>query len=109
MGGFMAVTAGIKKKKKPDSTAGRTMFLILFVVVVLFVSLTILTIRLKEKVRISTERAASLESQIKEEEDRTTEIENLENHMKSDDYIEQVAKEKLGMVKDGEIIFKAAD
>lgn len=105
----MAVSAGIKKKKKTNSAGSRTMFLILFVVIVLFVSLTILTVRLRAKVRISTERAASLETQIKEEEDRTTEIENLENHMKSDDYIEQVAKEKLGMVKDGEIIFKASE
>ena len=38
-----------------------------------------------------------------------TEIEELEEYMNSDEYIEQVAKEKLGMVKDGEIIFKEAD
>ena len=43
------------------------------------------------------------------EKNRTTEIEELEEYMNSDEYIEQVAKEKLGMVKDGEIIFKEAD
>ena len=85
------------------------MTFILFVVAVLFVSFTILTLLYHEKVKISTDRAASLESQIVEEEKRTTEIEELEDYMKSDDYIEQVAKEKLGMVNDGEIIFKASD
>jgi cell division protein DivIC len=106
----MAASAEIRKKRKTrSSTAKKTMVLIIFVVAVLFISLAVLTLQLKEKVRISSERAASLETQILEEKNRTVEIEDLENYMKSDDYIEQVAKEKLGMVKDGEIIFKASD
>ena len=105
----MAGSTKVSVKKDKSRAAEKTMIIILFVVAVLFVTLCVLTIRLKTKVRIGNERAASLQEQIQEEQNRTLEIEELENYMKSDDYIEQVAKEKLGMVNDGEIIFKAAD
>lgn len=108
-GDLMAGSVKVKKRSVKIRAARKTMFIITFIVAVLFVTFLILTINLRAKVKISTERAAVLENQIKEEQDRTQEIEDLENYMKSDDYIEQVAKEKLGMVKDGEIIFKAAD
>ena len=51
----------------------------------------------------------AIEQQILDEQARTGEIEDLEDYMKSDEYIEQVAKDKLGMVNDGEIIFKQTD
>lgn len=105
----MAGSAKGKKKTVKIRAARKTMVFITFIVAVLFVTLCILTLNLRSKVKIGTDRAAALENQIVEEQQRTQEIEELENHMKSDDYIEQVAKEKLGMVKDGEIIFKASD
>ena len=50
-----------------------------------------------------------LEAELEEENARTTEIQELEEYMQSDEYKEQVAKEKLGLVKDGEIIFKESE
>ena len=37
---------------------------------------------------------------------RTLEIEQLRQYMQTDEYAEQVAREKLGLVKDQEIIFE---
>lgn len=99
--------ASINKKKV--LAARHTIRLVTFVVAVLLVVLLILKVSLHAKVENDMNRAAVLQDQILEEKNRTTEIEELEEYMNSDEYIEQVAKEKLGMVKDGEIIFKEAD
>ena len=52
------------------------------------------------------ERAAELEQQIAEEEQRTKDIEEYSKYTKTDEYVEEVARDKLGLVKQGEIIFK---
>ena len=48
----------------------------------------------------------SLDSQIEEEKQRTDDITALKEYMQTDEYIEKTAREKLGMVKDNEILFK---
>ena len=44
--------------------------------------------------------------QIEEEQARTQEIEDLKQYMLTDEYAEQAAREKLGLVKENEIIFQ---
>ena len=44
--------------------------------------------------------------QIAEEEERTKEIEEYAKYTQTKKYIEEVAKDKLGLVYEGEIIFK---
>ena len=51
-------------------------------------------------------RLSSLDSQIEEEKQRTDDITALKEYMQTDEYIEKTAREKLGMVKDNEILFK---
>ena len=104
----MSGTRSIQKANRSASSR-KTMKIILFVVIVFFLTLLILGASLRQKVRTNTNRAAVLQEQILSEQQRTEEIDELERYMKSDEYIEQVAKEKLGMVKDKEIIFKEAD
>ena len=43
---------------------------------------------------------------IETEEARTKDIEDMQEYMQSDEYAEKIAKEKIGLVKDNEIIFK---
>ena len=43
------------------------------------------------------------------ETERTEEIKNLEEYMNTTQYIEDVAKNKLGLVYDNEIIFKESE
>lgn len=48
-----------------------------------------------------------LEKRIEEEKARSAEIDQLQDYVGTDEYIEEVAKDKLGLVNPNEIIFKA--
>lgn len=61
---------------------------------------------LQNKIQQNEVRYAQLEKQLKEEQARTGEIEELQEYMQSDEYVEKIAKEKIGLVKENEIIFK---
>ena len=50
-----------------------------------------------------------LNEQLEEEAQRTQEIDDLKDYMKTDEYAEEVAREKLGLVKGNEIIFKTEE
>ena len=56
-------------------------------------------------VAVLTVKGISLH-QIEEEKQRTDDITALKEYMQTDEYIEKTAREKLGMVKDNEILFK---
>ena len=68
--------------------------------------LTVKGISLQQKVNANASRLSSLDSQIEEEKQRTDDITALKEYMQTDEYIEKTAREKLGMVKDNEILFK---
>ncbi len=51
------------------------------------------------------EQIARLENQIEYEKERQAEIENLKDKVNSDEYIEKMASEKLGLVKSSAKIF----
>ena len=51
----------------------------------------------------------SLRSSILKESERADEIESMQQYMQSDQYIEDIAKSKLGLAYDNEIIFKEKD
>lgn len=87
----------------------RTMLGITLVVLVLMIALLVSGQRLSAKIEEGENRITELTEQTAEEEQRTDEITELSEYMKSDEYAEQVAKDKLGLVKDGEIVFREAD
>lgn len=47
-----------------------------------------------------------LDSQIQEEDEREIEYENLKAYVQTKKYVEEVAREKLGLVYEDEILFK---
>ena len=49
--------------------------------------------------------ASELQSQIDYEQKRADEIDNLKKNVNSDEYIEKMAREKLGMIRKDEIVF----
>lgn len=61
---------------------------------------------LEEKKETLAEQKSNLESRIKEEEDRRTDIKNYEAYVQTKKYIEEIAREKLGLVYDYEILFE---
>lgn len=52
-------------------------------------------------------RIEALETQIEKEHERTKELEEYEKYTKTSKYVEEVAKEKLGLVYEDEIIFES--
>jgi cell division protein FtsB len=56
----------------------------------------------------NTRRIAELQTQIESEEARTRDIEEFEKETHTRRYIEKIAREKLGLVYPGEIIFEKA-
>jgi len=104
----------MKKAKKRSTRARRrvlehrlSILLISCVIVVLGVTLSVASISLHKKNQEYKVQEAELEKQLEEEELRAEEINELEEYVGTDEYIEDVAKEKLGLVYPNEILFEA--
>lgn len=82
--------------------------IIVIVLAVLGVS-TIGGLQLKQKNRAYQAREEALQEAIEEEQARAAEIEEFEAYTQTKKYVEEVAKDKLGLVYEDEIIFKASD
>ncbi len=52
------------------------------------------------------QRAEELTAQIESEKTRTEEIDALKEYMKTDEYAEEVARNRLGLVKSNELVFE---
>ena len=90
-----------RRNKKGTGTG-----IIVFVVLCIFGIVAFGKIRLEEKKKDLDNTIKKLESQINEEKERALDIKNLEAYVQTKKYIEQIAREKLGLVYDYEIIFK---
>lgn len=82
------------------------MLIILLVVLVLLAALLFQERKMQKKIASNGTRILEVNQLIEEEAQRTQEIQELEAYMQSPEYIEKVAKDKLGLIKDGETIFK---
>ena len=114
--GFITGMESMKKEKNKNSrkTAAarqskRTILGITAVVCVLMAVLLVQGSSLRGKLAANENREQELQQQIDAEQQRTEEIEDLQDYMKSDEYAEKTAREKLGLVKDGENLFKEVD
>ncbi len=77
------------------------------VIVVLAVTLSVASISLHKKNQNYKAQEIELEQQLEDEKARADEIDELEEYVGTDEYIEDVAKEKLGLVYPNEILFEA--
>ncbi|MDD3413072.1 MAG: septum formation initiator family protein [Lachnospiraceae bacterium] len=91
------------RKKKQNRLA---MMSITIVVAMLLTVISINSLQLKEKQSDYMAKEASLGTQIEEQNDRAEELKELKKYTKTKKYAEEVAKDKLGLVYDDEIIFK---
>ena len=76
---------------------------------VLFISITIKSVELNKKSMQYAKQTAKLEKQIEEAEQKKRELEAKEEYMKTDEYIKEIAKEKLNLVEKGEKVFKPTE
>ena len=91
-------------KSKKQNRFG--MFLVTLVVLMLLLVVSIDCIRLKEKQVTYQAKLEELQAEITEEQERTEELEELKKYTQTNAYIEEVAKDKLGLVYPDEIVFK---
>ena len=94
-------------RKKRQNRLG--MILVTMVVIMLFTVILIKSIDLQNKKAAYDEKEAVLEQQIEAEEARTEELIEYEKYTKTAKYVEEVAKDKLGLVYEDEIIFESED
>lgn len=62
---------------------------------------------LKQKISQYEAQEYQLTAEIEAEKERTEEIDELEKYVQTEEFVRNTAKEKLGLVSPGEIIFKA--
>lgn len=91
-------------RKKRQNRLG--MFLVTIVVLMLLIVVSINSVGLRQKKESYLEREQALQEQIDAEEERSEQIEEYRKYTQTKKYVEEVAKEKLGLVNEGEIIYK---
>jgi cell division protein DivIC len=94
-------------KKRPSKSNRRGMAAIAGIVMILLVVLLVQSQKISAQNARYEAQKTELEQQIKDEELRAGEIENLKDYVNSKEYIEQIARDKLGLVYSDEILFKA--
>ncbi len=77
----------------------------IWILVILIGGMMFKGIMQQPQINKNRERIARLEDQIEYEQERQAEIENLKDKVNSDEYIEKMANEKLGLVKSTAKIF----
>ena len=95
------------KRKHTDRQSNR--FAIVAVTVVLVSLALVIRLRvssLKEKQQQYIEREQSLKQQVEQQEQRAEELDEYRIYVQTKQYIEKIAKEKLGLVKPDEILIK---
>lgn len=83
-----------------------SMFLVSLVVLMIMVAVAVRSMALQQKIDAKIRENEQLEEQIAAEEDRARELEELEKEIQTKGYIEDMAREKLGLVYEGESLFK---
>lgn len=83
-----------------------SMFMAVLVVVLLMIVVGINGVSLVRRLRENESRIQTLRQEIRAEEERAEDIEEYRRYTKTDAYIEEIAREKLGLIYEGETVFK---
>lgn len=86
-----------------------SMFLVTLVVVMVMAVVAVRSVELQQKIDVKMQERQQLEAQIEEENKREEELAELAKEVQTKGYIEDVAREKLGLGYEGEIYFKQDD
>lgn len=98
---------GKSRRKRKDKWGNRMALVgITFVVFSLAIIVTVKGAGLKEKDREYQIRLENLQAQVEKEEARAGELEEYRKYVQTKKYIEEVAKQKLGLVNPDEILLK---
>ena len=95
-----------EKSVKHNEQNRLSMWLAAEVVGILIVVILVACAGLVRRLHSNNERIAELNGEIVKEEQRAQDIEEYKEYTQTREYIEEVAREKLGLVYEGEVIFK---
>ena len=83
-----------------------SMFLVTLVVLMIMLVVAVKSVELQQKLDIKAQELRLLQEQIDAENARAEQIREFGKEVQTKGYIEDVAREKLGLVYEGEILFK---
>ncbi len=95
----------VARRYKRKTGIGYITFIVLCICVVLFVA----KINLEKDRKELENQETEIHALIKEQEDRANEIKSLEAYVQTKKHIEDIAREKLGLVYEDEILFQSND
>ena len=90
-----------KKKLSPYTIAG-----IVALCVILCGTVTYKTYLLKRQSKTYQQRIEQLKNEQAEQNAREEELKEFKKHVKTDEYVEEIARDKLGLVHEGELVFQ---
>ena len=94
-----------KKEKKGKKIKKLNIKILTIVILVVVLLLLIEGIKLQPQINDNYDEIKELEAQKTNEEQRAKEADALKGKVDTDEYIEKIARDKLGMVKKDEILF----
>jgi cell division protein DivIC len=103
MEAWMAKTKVASRKRRQNRFS---VFLVSLVVLMITAVVWVKRGELEEKLSAKTEEQAQLLEQIEEQEAIAKEIEEYEKYTQTDKFAEEMAKDKLGLVKQNEIFIR---
>lgn len=83
-----------------------SMFLVTLVVLMIMIVVAVRSVELQRQLDEGAEQLATLDEMTAVEEERAEEIAEYEKYTQTKKYVEEVAKDKLGLIYEGEILFK---
>ena len=83
-----------------------SMFLVSLVVVMIMIVVAVKSVDLRQKAHARAQEEQLLDEQIAAEKQRAEDIEAFSKEVQTKGYIESVAREKLGLIYEDEIMFK---
>lgn len=92
------------RRRRNENRLGMTMAVCAILMITVVVGINSLSLRQKQEKYAAREQ--ELLTLIEEEEARTEELKELETYTKTKKYAEEIAKDKLGLVYENEIIFQ---
>ncbi len=102
-----------RRRKKAAYRRGNqnhfSMVLIVMAVALITAAVAMRSMEMSQRLETYAEKEAELNRQIDAEDERAKELENFRKYTQTKRYVEEVAKDKLGLVYEGEILFKEED
>jgi cell division protein DivIC len=105
-GCYTEVMARRRITYRKRSQNGLGIFLAVFVMVIICVVVALRCVGLHSQLKSYEARSNDLQKEISAEKERSSEISDYAKYTQTDEYVEEIAREKLGLVKKGEIIFR---